>query len=140
MGSSILDILLVEDDEVDVLNVKRAFHKNGLAHKLHIAHNGIEALKMLRGEGSVLPYLPKIILLDINMPKMNGLEFLKELRSDENLKHINVFVLTTSDEMSDRQQAYDYNVAGYIIKPLGFEKFVDTIYTLNQFWELSKAP
>ena len=133
-------ILLIEDDEVDVLNVQRAFRKNNLGHKLHIAKNGLEALNMLKGDrAKPLNPLPKIILLDINMPKMNGIEFLKALRQDDELKRINVFILTTSDEMTDRSQAYDLNVAGYIIKPLEFSEFVQTIYTLNQFWELSKT-
>ena len=137
-----VNILLVEDDQVDQLNVKRAFKKNNITNPLFIAENGIEALELLRGEGAgekIVP-VPQIILLDINMPKMDGLEFLKELRKDENLKSISVFILTTSDEDSDKFKAYDLNVAGYIVKPVGFEKFVEAVSKLNTFWQLCERP
>ena len=111
MMQKLVNILLVEDDEVDVMNVKRAFSKNNIKNDLYVAGNGVEALEMLRG--SIVP-LPRIIILDINMPKMNGIEFLKELRMDENLKNISVFVMTTSNEDSDKINAYNLNVAGYI--------------------------
>ncbi len=127
-----ITILLVEDDEVDVMNVKRAFKKNEIENPLHHAINGLEALEMLRGN-NLIPS-PKIILLDINMPKMNGLEFLKELRSDENLKKITVFVMTTSNDDSDKIDAYNFNVAGYILKPLSFDSFVDSIKKLSDYW------
>ena len=129
----LVNILLVEDDEVDVMNVKRAFSKNNIKNDLYVAGNGVEALEMLRG--SIVP-LPRIIILDINMPKMNGIEFLKELRMDENLKNISVFVMTTSNEDSDKINAYNLNVAGYILKPLSFEKFISSVATLKNFWSL----
>lgn len=135
-----LSILLVEDDEVDVMNVKRAFKKNNILNPLHVAGNGLEALSLLRGnkkEGiEKLKYLPKVILLDLNMPKMGGLEFLKELRNDEKLKTLSVFVMTTSDEESDKVAAYNHNVAGYILKPLSFESFVKAVSVLNNYWKL----
>lgn len=127
-----ISIMLVEDDEVDVMNVKRAFKKNEIENSLYHAVNGLEALDMLRGN-NLIPS-PKIILLDINMPKMNGLEFLKELRSDEKLKKITVFVMTTSNDDSDKIDAYNYNVAGYILKPLSFDSFVDSIKKLSDYW------
>jgi len=125
--------LLVEDDEVDVMNVKRAFSKNNIKNPLFIAGNGVEALEML--ENNIVP-LPKIIILDINMPKMNGIEFLKVMRADEKLKNISVFVMTTSNEDSDKIKAYNLNVAGYILKPLSFEKFLSSVATLKNFWQL----
>lgn len=129
----LVNILLVEDDEVDVMNVKRAFSKNNIKNPLFVAGNGVEALEML--EDKIIP-LPKIIILDINMPKMNGIEFLKVLRESERLKNISVFVMTTSNEDSDKIKAYNLNIAGYILKPLSFEKFVASVSTLNNFWQL----
>ena len=133
MIQKLVNILLVEDDEVDVMNVKRAFSKNNIKNDLFVAGNGVEALEMLRN--AIVP-LPRIIILDINMPKMNGIEFLKELREDENLKNISVFVMTTSNEDSDKINAYNLNVAGYILKPLSFEKFIASVATLKDFWSL----
>ena len=133
MIQKLVNILLVEDDEVDVMNVKRAFSKNSIKNDLFVAGNGVEALEMLRG--AIVP-LPRIIILDINMPKMNGIEFLKELRADESLKNISVFVMTTSNEDSDKINAYNLNVAGYILKPLSFEKFISSVATLKNFWSL----
>ncbi|MFV5701987.1 response regulator [Flavobacterium sp. XS2P12] len=133
MTQRLVNILLVEDDEVDVMNVKRAFSKNNIKNPLFVAGNGVEALEMLNDK--IIP-LPKIIILDINMPKMNGIEFLKALRENERLKNISVFVMTTSNEDSDKIKAYNLNVAGYILKPLSFEKFVSSVSTLNNFWQL----
>jgi CheY-like chemotaxis protein len=133
MKNSLVSILLVEDDEVDVMNVIRAFSKNNIKNPLFVAGNGVEALYMLN---NVIAPLPKIIILDINMPKMNGIEFLKLLRKDEKLKSISVFVMTTSNEESDKINAYNLNVAGYILKPLSFEKFVSSVATLKYFWQL----
>lgn len=133
MTHRLVNILLVEDDEVDVMNVKRAFSKNNIKNPLFVAGNGVEALEMLN---SVIIPLPRIIILDINMPKMNGIEFLKALREDEKLKNISVFVMTTSNEDSDKIDAYNLNVAGYILKPLSFEKFISSVATLKNFWQL----
>lgn len=133
MIQKMVNILLVEDDEVDVMNVKRAFSKNNIMNPLFVAANGIEALEML--ESQIIP-LPKIIILDINMPKMNGIEFLKIMRENEKLKNISVFVMTTSNEDSDKINAYNLNVAGYILKPLSFEKFLVSVATLKNFWQL----
>ena len=133
-----LNILLVDDDEVDCMNVQRAFRKSNIANPLTIAHNGVEALDMLRGTNGCekIEPSPKIILLDINMPKMNGLEFLREIRADKELHNISVFVMTTSNDEKDRFEAYNNNVAGYIIKPISFENFVTAVSTLNSFWQL----
>jgi CheY-like chemotaxis protein len=129
--------MLVEDDEVDIMNVKRAFKKNNITNPIMVARNGLEALDMLTKPGIALP---KVIILDINMPRMNGIEFLKEIRKDEKLKMISVFVMTTSNQDSDKIKAYDLNVAGYILKPLSFEKFVTSVATLNSYWSLCERP
>ncbi len=136
------NILLVEDDEVDVMNVQRAFKKNNITNPLYIAGNGMEALLMLRGNSNQysIPRERRLILLDLNMPKMNGIEFLRELRADLELKPIPVIVLTTSNEDRDKVEAYNLNVAGYILKPVTFSQFVEAVGTLNQYWMLSEIP
>ena len=137
-----INILLVEDDEVDVMNVKRAFKKNNITNPLYMAANGLEALVMLRGNGNppVIPLERRLVLLDINMPKMNGIEFLRELRADPQLKPIPVIILTTSNEDRDKVEAYNLNVAGYILKPVTFSSFVEAVATLNKYWALSEIP
>jgi CheY-like chemotaxis protein len=142
MADSVLNIMLIEDDDVDIMTLERAFKRNNIGNPLYIAHNGLEALDMLRGQNGMekVHPLPNVILLDINMPQMNGLEFLKELRNDPEIKHISVFVLTTSNDDKDKVEAYNYNVAGYIIKPITFENFVSAISVLNSFWTLCAQP
>jgi len=141
MKCDTMNILLVDDDKVDVMNVKRAFKKNNVSNPLHVAENGIEALSMLRGNGNPeLRLRPKIILLDLNMPRMNGIDFLKELRTDPDLKSISVIVLTTSNEERDIVAAHDLNVSGYILKPVEFDNFVAAIKTLKLYWTLNELP
>ncbi|CAN5372226.1 response regulator [soil metagenome] len=142
MEDRAINILLVEDDSVDVMNVQRAFKKNNITNPLHVAFNGVEALNMLRGVNgkAKMNPLPRIILLDINMPKMNGIEFLRELRADPELKSITVFVMTTSNDEQDKSDAYQQNIAGYILKPLSFEKFVQTISILSNYWSICEQP
>ena len=138
MDERILNILLVDDDDVDVMNVRRAFKKANIANPIHVASNGIEALESLRLNR--IPDGRRLVLLDINMPKMNGIEFLRELRKDPHLKHISVVVLTTSNEDRDRVEAYELNVAGYLLKPVTFVDFVDVMATLNKYWTLMELP
>ena len=143
MEERIINILLVEDDEVDVMNVKRAFKKYKITNPLHIAGNGLEALAMLRSQDRHPPQVPenrRLILLDLNMPKMNGLEFLHALREDPELKRTPVIVLTTSDEDRDRIEAYNLNVAGYILKPVTFINFAEVMVALNKYWALCEMP
>ena len=130
-------ILHVEDDLVDSMVVERILKKQNICSVLYKAKNGVEALSMLRGNSHQPIETPDIILLDLNMPKMNGLEFLKELRGDDNLKTINVFVLTTSDDETDKQLAYKYNVAGYLLKPINAMEFENVFTVLKDFWTLS---
>ena len=136
-----INFLLVEDDEVDIKNVQRAFKKNNINNSLFVAGNGEEALEMLRGNGNppIIP-APQVILLDLNMPKMGGLEFLQELRKDPRFKSLSVFVLTTSDEERDKIAAYNFNIAGYILKPIEFGQFMDTIKILDAYWTLCEFP
>jgi len=134
----LLNILLVEDDEVDVMNVQRAFKKNNIANPLFLAGNGLEALEQLR-DGAI-PRDRRIILLDLNMPRMNGIEFLRELRRDPELNLTPVIVLTTSNDERDRIEAYNLNVAGYILKPVTFGNFCEVMAALNKYWALVELP
>ncbi|HUS33549.1 MAG TPA: response regulator [Kofleriaceae bacterium] len=133
-----INILLVEDDEVDIMTVKRAFAKANITNPLYIAHNGLEALEVLRKED--LPPKRRLILLDVNMPKMNGIEFLRELRKDPALQQISVVVLTTSNEERDRIEAFRLNVAGYLLKPVTFQQFAEVMSTINKYWALMEMP
>lgn len=140
-NTNLFSILLVEDDEVDVMNVRRAFKKNNITNPLLVAGNGLEALEILRGPRSPeAPHLPSLVLLDLRMPKMSGIEFLREIRADPLLKKLIVVVLTTSDDEKDVCSAYDLNVAGYIVKPVTFDKFMQAVTTLNLYWTLSELP
>ena len=134
----VLHILLVEDDEVDVMNVKRAFEKNKILNPLYVASNGLEALSMLR-EGKV-PQARRLVLLDLNMPGMGGIEFLRELRADPKLRMTPVVVLTTSGDEKDRIDAYDFHVAGYLRKPVEFPNFMELTAALNKYWTLVEMP
>ena len=133
-----LNILLVEDDEVDVMNVERAFKKNHISNPLFVAGNGLEALERLRT--GVVPKERRIVLLDLNMPKMNGIEFLRELRKDPELSHTTVVVLTTSNAERDKIDAYNLNVAGYLLKPVTFSNFCEVMAALNKYWTLVEMP
>jgi CheY-like chemotaxis protein len=133
-----LNILLVEDDEIDVMNVQRAFQKNHIANPLFVAGDGVEALVKLRsGE---IPRERRIVLLDLNMPRMNGIEFLRALRKDPELALTTVVVLTTSNDDRDKIDAYNLNVAGYLLKPVTFSNFCEVMATLNKYWTLVELP
>lgn len=138
MTDKILNILLVEDDQVDIMNVKRAFQKNRITNPLYVASNGIEALQMLRT--NAVPSERRLILLDLNMPKMSGIEFLRELRADPALGATPVVVLTTSNDERDKVDAYNLNVAGYLLKPVTFINFVEVMAALNKYWALVELP
>ncbi len=138
MQRSLFNILLVEDDEVDVMNVKRAFQKAHITNPLFVAGNGLEALEMLRG--SEMPKQRRLVLLDLNMPRMNGIEFLHELRKDPALSATAVVVLTTSTIDRDKFEAYNLNIAGYLVKPVTFSDFVELMSTLNKYWALVELP
>jgi CheY-like chemotaxis protein len=138
MTERLLNILLVEDDEVDVLNVRRAFQKNHITNPLFVASNGLDALEQLRG--GAIPRDRRIILLDLNMPQMNGIELLREIRQDPALKLTPVIVLTTSNDERDRIEAYNLNVAGYLLKPVTFGNFCEVMAALNKYWALVELP
>ncbi|MGI4873673.1 MAG: response regulator [Janthinobacterium lividum] len=123
-SDSVTNILLVEDDQMDVMNVQRELRKQSITVPLIHARNGRDALNMLRGEnGEAKIARPSLVMLDINMPRLNGLELLKILRDDPEFSDLNVFIMTTSDLDIDRLGAKNLNVSGYIIKPLTFDSF-----------------
>ncbi|MCB1154709.1 response regulator [bacterium] len=135
------NILLVDDDQVDVMIARRTLARRGKGDCLVVARDGIEALEILRGQNGHAPLpRPCIVLLDLNMPRMDGLEFLRELRADPELSSVVVFALTTSTASRDRAEAYRHQVAGYIAKtgaPGGFEKIA---HMIEQYAELNVFP
>ena len=130
-------ILLVEDDRVDAMTVKRALKDLNVTNRLEIAGNGEEALDYLTNK---VKEEPCIILLDLNMPKMNGHEFMVNIKNHEQLKMIPVVVLTTSQHEQDRIESYKNSVAGYMIKPVDYVQFVETMKTIQMYWTLSELP
>jgi CheY-like chemotaxis protein len=130
-------ILLVEDDDVDVMTVKRALADLRVGNPLVHSTNGEEALSYLTEQGNAKPCL---ILLDLNMPKMNGVELLKAIKADKVLKTIPVVVLTTSRSERDVTEIFENGVAGYVVKPADYKKFVEAIRTINLYWALSELP
>jgi len=128
-------ILLVEDDRVDIMTVQRAMKKIDVSNPLHVARTGVEALGMLRGDGyPKIEPTPSLILLDLNLPKMGGIEFLKELRADPALGTLQVIVLTSSNEPGDRAAAFEYEVDDYIVKPHSFEDFSNAMSIMLADW------
>lgn len=129
-------ILLVDDDEVDVMTVRRALKGLGAVNPLDHVVDGVEALAFLRNPVNVRPGL---ILLDLNMPRMNGVEFLAEIKADEGLRAIPVVVLTTSKEEADRTASYGQSVAGYMVKPVDYPQFVDIMRVVRDYWITCEA-
>lgn len=134
MKAEPLNILLIEDDEVDVMNVRRAFELNHIINPLFVAIDGVEGLQRLR-DGTV-PSSRRLVLLDLNMPRMNGIEFLREVRKDPELQATVIVILTTSNEDKDKVDAYNLNVAGYLLKPVTFSNFCEVMIALNKYWSV----
>ena len=130
-------ILLVEDDTVDAMTVERAVKELKVKNQLVHSSDGEEALEYLRNQDNEKPCL---ILLDLNMPRMNGIEFLKAIKNDDILKSIPVVVLTTSRGEQDKVESFRLSVAGYIVKAVDYKKFVETIRMIDLYWTLSEMP
>ena len=130
-------ILLVEDDRVDAMTVQRALKQIKVINRLDIAVDGEEALAVLRDPGREKPC---IILLDLNMPRMNGIEFLRAAKEDEALRPIPVVVLTTSKDEQDKVDSFNLGVAGYMVKPVDYAQFVEVVKTIDLYWTLSELP
>ena len=136
-----LNILLVEDDDGDAKAVQRAFQKAKIANPIMRAVDGVEALEMLRGaNGRVKLLSPYLLLVDLNLPRMNGIQFIQALRQDEELRHSIVFVLTTSKRDEDKFAAYDLNVAGYILKETAGRDFLNLVSLLDCYWRIVELP
>ena len=129
--------MLVEDDEVDAMTVRRALKELHVGNPMVQAENGEGALAYLRQPGQVMPC---IILLDLNMPVMGGIEFLQVAKQDATLRRIPVVVLTTSEEQQDKVASFDLGVAGYIRKPVDYKQFVEAVRSIDAYWTLSELP
>jgi CheY-like chemotaxis protein len=130
-------ILLVEDDEVDLMSVQRALKDLNVTNRLVHARDGEEGLAVLNDPGL---QKPAIILLDINMPRMNGIEFLRAIKKDPGLKQIPVVMLTTSRAEAERFETFSLGAAGYMIKPIEYRQFVEVMRAINIYWSLSELP
>lgn len=132
-----VSLLIVDDDDIDVIGVRRALEKLKIANPSFRAKDGLEALDMLR-DGSITP--PSIVLLDLNMPRMNGIEFLRELRGDKELTKTVVFVLTTSKAEEDMAMAYEKHIAGYMTKSAINRDFINAVGLLDHYWRIVELP
>ena len=130
-------ILLVEDDQVDTMTVIRALKEIHVTNPLMNVENGEEALAYLRDRESEKPC---IILLDLNMPIMNGIEFLQVMKQDEQFRRIPVVVLTTSEEQQDKLNSFNMGVAGYMAKPVDYRQFVEVMRSIDAYWTISEMP
>lgn len=130
-------ILLVEDDQVDIMTILRALKEIHVCNPVVSMENGEAALEWLSRVGGELPC---IILLDLNMPIMNGIEFLRLVKQDERLRRIPVVVLTTSEEQEDKVRSFDLGVAGYMAKPVDYRRFVEIMRSIDMYWTLSEMP
>jgi len=137
MMKNLKPILLVEDDSVDAMTVKRALKELNVTNQLVHSIDGEQALEYLKTDDNKKPC---VILLDLNMPKMNGIEFLQAIKKDEKLKKTPVVVLTTSKEENDVTTSFRFSVAGYMVKPVDYKKFVEAIRAINMYWTLSELP
>lgn len=130
----VLNILLIEDDTIEVMKFNRVLSTMNLKHKIIEANNGEEALTILK----VKEIIPDIIILDLNMPKINGIEFLGMLKADDYLKYIPAVILTTSNNRKDVLECYRIGVAGYLLKPLKYEDYVELIKRLIEYWSCNE--
>lgn len=136
MSNILRPILLVEDDPNDVELVTKAFDDGNLANPVIVARDGVEALDLLRGAGCTRldATCPVVVLMDIKMPRVNGLELLKEIRNDRRLKHIPVVIMTSSRAAPDLEEAYKLGVNAYVVKPVNFPDFVEAVKVVGKFW------
>ena len=130
-------ILIIDDDLVDAMTIKRAFKDIGVSNRIDLVGNGEEALKFLRSDDNEKPAL---IFLDLNMPKMNGIEYLKIAKSNPDYQRIPVVVLTTSCDQQDKLQSYELGIAGYMLKTVDFNEFKKTIQIIDDYWSICELP
>lgn len=130
----LLNVLLLEDDAIEVMKFNRVISSLNLIHKVIEANNGVEALDILKNK----EIIPDIIILDLNMPKLNGIEFLRILKEDEKLRYIPSIILSTSSNHKDLLECYKIGIAGYLIKPLKYEDYVEKIKKLLDYWSINE--
>lgn len=141
LEQSTVQLLHVEDDDLCLMGLNRAFKTARISNPISFAHDGVDALEMLRGiNGRERLLRPFVILLDLNLPRMDGIEFLKELRKDEELKKSIVFIMTSSDADEDKVNAYNCGVAGYILKTNPANAFLEATALLDTFWRVVEFP
>jgi CheY-like chemotaxis protein len=131
---NILSVLLIEDNLIEIMKMERTILSLGLKHTVNVANNGEEALEILQDE----PRWPDLILLDLNMPRISGLEFLSILKNNEQLRHIPTVILTTSDNQKDIEECYRIGVSGYIVKPLKYNDYIDKIQNVLSYWSINE--
>jgi|TARA_B110000977_G_scaffold131997_1_gene168056 CheY-like chemotaxis protein len=129
-----LNVLLIEDNLIEVMKMERTISSLGLNHIINVANNGEEALKILENKQK----WPDLILLDLNMPRISGIEFLLILKNNKSLKHIPTVILTTSDNQKDIDECYRIGVSGYIVKPLKYHDYVDKIQNVLSYWSINE--
>jgi CheY-like chemotaxis protein len=140
MTEDLVQVLLVEDNDIDREAVRRAFRQHQVGHPIVEARDGVEALQILRGQGRPRLARPFMVLLDLNLPRMNGIEFLTELRGDDELQDSVVFVLTTSDREEDLADSYARQVAGYILKSSVGQGYHHLVNLLDSYWRVVELP
>jgi two-component system, response regulator len=141
VNAQTVEILLVEDNPNDLELAMHAFARHKFANTIEVARDGQEALDyLLGGNGRAAGVPPKVILLDLKLPKVDGLEVLRQIRADATLKHLPVVILTSSRQERDIVESYDLGVNSYIVKPVDFDKFVETVQTLGLYWLLLNEP
>jgi len=128
-----MNVLFIEDDMIETMKLQRAISKFQSKHRIVEAKNGEEAFEILKGES-----LPDIILLDLNMPRMSGIEFLTKIKADEKLKYLPIIILTTSENRVDLLKCFEIGIAGYIIKPLKYEDYESKLRKVFDYWEISE--
>ncbi|MFL9845017.1 response regulator [Flavobacterium rhizosphaerae] len=131
----LLNILLIEDDAIEVMKFKRVVSTMKLQHKIIEANNGEDALTILKEK----EIIPDIIILDLNMPKINGIEFLGILKADDVLKYLPSIILTTSGNYKDVMECYRLGIAGYVLKPLKYEDYVDRVTRILEYWSINEV-
>lgn len=129
-----MNVLFIEDDTIETMKLQRTVSKLQLKHNIIEAKNGEQALEILKSSSK----LPDIILLDLNMPRMNGIEFLKILKADTNFKYLPTIILTTSENRADLLECYKVGIAGYVIKPLKYEDYEQKLKKVFEYWDTNE--